>query len=156
MGRSLRNWASTTWGGEKVTGLRRIPSLIQSNSSANLLLVKDGDSDPTAAGSLVDQESSSNDLAANSGRLVNWIFDMVRRLHFQRSEMLGAVPLAIASQADAELLHFDGELYCRSREALLYSLPIWGLSYIVFSLSLRMYPKDWSWSVSLNWEESSC
>ena len=117
--------------------------------------MKDGDSDPTAAGSLVDQESSSSDLAADSGRLVDWIFDMVRRLHFQSSEMLGTVPLAIASQADAELLHFDGELYRRSWEALLYSLPIWGLSYI-FGLSLRMYRKDWPWSVSLNWEESSC
>ena len=40
MGKSLRNWASITWG-EEVTSLHRIPSLILSNSSADLLLMKE-------------------------------------------------------------------------------------------------------------------
>ena len=151
MGRSLRNWASITWG-EEVTSLHRIPSLILSNSSPDLLLMKDGNSDSAATGSLVYQESSSSDVAANSGRLVDWIFDMVRRFHFQRSGMLWVIPLTIASQAGAELLRFGGELYHRSCETLFYSLPIWGPSYIIFGLSLGMYRIDWPWSVSLNWE----
>ena len=151
MGRSLRNWASHTWG-EEVASLHRIPSVIQSNSSANLLLMKDGNSDPTAARSLVDQQSSNSDVAADSGWLVDWIFDMVRRFHFQWSGMLRVIPLATVSQLDAELLHFGGDPYRRSWEAPFYSLPIWWVSYIIFSLSLGMYRRDWPWLVSLAWQ----
>ena len=125
MGKSLRNWASITWD-EEVTRVHRIPSLIQSNSSANLLLMRDGISDLAAAGPLVDQESSGSDVAADSGRLVNWIFDMVRRFQVQWSDMVWVTPLAIASQSDAEFLHFGGKLPCRSWEALFCSLPIGG------------------------------
>ena len=104
MGKSLRSWASTTWG-EEVTSVHCITSLIQSNSSASLLLMKDGIYDLTVAGSLVDQESSSSDFAVDAGRLVDWIFDMVRRFQFRWSGMLRVIPLAIASQADTEFLH---------------------------------------------------
>ena len=114
--------------------------------------MKDGNSDPTVAGSLVDQQSSNSDVAADSGRLVDWIFDMVRRFHFQWGDILWVMPLAIASQLDAELLHFGGDLFRRLWEALFYSLPIWRLSYIIFSLSLGMYRRDWSWFASLDWQ----
>ena len=109
--------------------------------------MKDGKSDPMA-GSLIDQGSSGSD----SGRLVGWNFFMVRRLHYRWCDMLWVTPLAIANQAGSAWLHFSGEISCRSREALFCALSIWGLSYIVFALSLGMYRKDWCCSVSLNWE----
>ena len=114
--------------------------------------MNDGKVDPTAAGSLIDQESSSSDVAIDAGGLFGWIFDMVRWFYCRWSDMLCVTPLAIASQADAAWLHFGGELSRQSWEALFYSLPIWGLSYIGFGLSLGIYRKDWSCSVSLNWE----
>ena len=39
-----------------------------------------------------------------------------------------------------------------ARLTLNSSTPIWRFSYIVLGLSLGVYRKDWSWTVSLNWE----